>query len=178
MDDEEKLSLVNDSDQVIGEILRGDIGTLTVGGGRYVRAVNAFIVRDDGKIWTPVRALHKKYAPGGIDYSVGAHVQAGEEYIDSLVREFSEEAGIAVTPDQCVEIIYNTPFSMKTEAVYFNKLYVVKTDQQPVLSDEHTSGSFLEISEIIDTVNKGANCKGSYLEDLATFNNYIKEQAE
>lgn len=178
MDSEEVLSLVNKNDQIIGTILRGDIKNLAPSGGKYIRAVNAFIVRSDGKIWVPIRSTHKKLAPGGLDYSVGAHLQAGEDYIDSLIREFQEEAGFTVTANQCIEIAYNTPFTMAINTIYFNKLYIVKTNEKPVLSDEHTSGRFLSINEAIEKIEGGATTKGYYREDLKFTQDYLNKEAK
>lgn len=176
MDTDEILQLVDDNDQVIGTIPRGDVRNLTAYGGKYIRTVNAFIVRSDGKIWVPVRSIHKKIAPGGLDYSVGAHVQAGESYIDSLVREFQEEAGIAIDESQCIEIAYDKPSAFGTDTIYFDKLYLVKTDKQPLLSDEHTSGSFMNITEAIDKTREGMPVKDHYLQYLIIAQEYLGEK--
>lgn len=179
-DDIEVLSLVDRHDTVVGTILRSETGSITPQDALYIRAVNAFLVRDDHKIWIPTRALHKKIAPGGIDYSVGAHVQAGEDYTDALIREFLEEAGIAISLDECVEIAYNTPDSMGHNALYFNKLYIVQSSEHPTLSEEHTSGEFMNIDEIIKKVEYGAITKDHYLKDLHAVKSYLHnvEQTE
>lgn len=174
METDEILPLVDSRDQVIGTISRNDTDTLTASEGKHIRAVNAFIVRSDDTIWTPIRSLHKKIAPGGLDYSVGAHVQAGESYIEALTREFQEEAGMTITPEQCVEIAYHTPESISPDAIYFNRLYIIRTDEQPRLSNEHTDGSFLPIQDIMARVQSGAVVKGNYLNDLRVLSDYLQ----
>lgn len=177
MDEAEKLVLVNSDDRPIGEILRGDTSQLTLHGDRYIRVVNAFIVRGDGKIWVPTRSTHKKLAPGGLDYSVGAHVGAGEEYLEALIREFNEEAGLVISASDCTEIAYSTPLSSIPPSIYFNKLFIVKTDKQPVLSDEHTAGEFLDIDTAIAKVEGGAIAKNHYLSDLFVLRQYLQKQS-
>lgn len=176
MDETEQLTLVNDRDQPIGTIDRKDISQLTPLAGPYIRAVNAFIIRADGKIWTPTRSMHKKMAPGGLDYSVGAHVGAGEGYLDALVREFSEEAGLKIDPSDCTEVAYNTPSTETHQSIYFSKLFVYRTDQQPTLSDEHVGGEFLDLDTIIGRIIDGAVVKGRYLEDLKILRSYTDKE--
>lgn len=173
-DDIEVLSLVDQHDTVVGTILRSETDSITPKDALYIRCVNAFLVRDDHKIWIPTRALHKKIAPDGIDYSVGAHVKAGEDYTDALMREFLEEAGINVSLNDCVEIAYNTPDSIGNNTLYFNKLYIVQSSEHPTLSKEHTSGEFMNIDEIINKVEYGAVTKHHYLEDLLVLQSYLR----
>lgn len=173
-DDVEVLSLVDKDDVVIGAVLRGEINNIKPQGTQYIRAVNAFLVREDNRIWVPTRGLHKKLAPGGLDYSVGAHVQAGEEYTDALIREFLEEAGITISLDECVEIAYNTPESMGEDTIYFNKVYIIRSTEQPILSEEHSGGEFMDIDEIIKRVQDGAITKHHFLEDLLVVKNYLR----
>lgn len=178
MGDAETLILVDSDDHPIGEILRGDTSQLTLDGGRYIRAVNAFIVRDDGKIWVPTRSTHKKIAPGGLDYSVGAHVGLGEDYREALIREFDEEAGLVVSAFDCTEIAYSTPLSSTPPSIYFYKLFVVKTGKLPTLSDEHTAGGFLDIETAIAKVENGAAAKDHYLNDLLALRNYLQKDKD
>lgn len=175
MEADEILPLVDGRDQVIGTISRNDTDTLTASEGKYIRAVNAFIVRSDDTIWTPIRSLHKKIAPGGLDYSVGAHVQTGESYVEALMREFQEEAGMTISPEQCVEIAYHTPNSISPDTIYFNRLYIMRTNQQPRLSNEHTDGSFLPIQDIMAKVQNGAVVKSGYSKDLRVLSDYLQD---
>lgn len=174
MDDAEILALVDQDDNVRGSIARGEISNLKPGEGSYIRAVNAFIVRSDNKIWVPIRSPHKKLAPNGLDYSIGAHVQAGEDYLESSVRESAEEASLTVDPSSFEQIAYNKPAS--TGTIYFSKLYVIHTDVQPIISDEHVSGSFLNIEEVIQQISDGVVTKFNYLEDIRVLQNYLNSR--
>lgn len=169
-DSEEILALVNEDDVVIGEIRRGDIKNLVPGGGRNVRAADIFIVRSDNKVWVPVRGMHKSIAPGGLDFSVGGHVASGDNYELTAVRELEEEAGLDVDPSQ-LELIET--FRPTTEHCYFSRLYLLRTDSDPRLSDEHTSGSWMSIDELQHTLEAGTPAKASLLPNLLLLKEYL-----
>ena len=168
MDDEEILDLVDDNDQVIGQIKRGDMRTLTPDGGRYVRAADIFIMRSDGKVWVPVRSLHKTLAPGGLDFSVGGHVTTGDSYETTALRELQEEAGIETSADN-LELIANMP----PTRTHISRLYLLRTDQEPRLSDEHTSGSWMSIDELKEKLAQGIPAKESLLPKLLLLKEYL-----
>lgn len=173
MDDQEILTLVDENDHTIGTIARSEVSTMPPH--TYIRAVNAFIINKDGLVWTPIRNPHKKLAPNGLDYSVGAHIAAGEEYEEALVREFAEEAGMKIAVGQCREIAYNLPAD--TDSGYFNRLYVLRTDTLPSLSSEHVSGSSLPIDELIKKIEDGAITKDGYLADLQVLKEYLTKES-
>jgi isopentenyldiphosphate isomerase len=78
IDDSELLDLVDKDDKVIDTILRGDtVGSKHKG---YLRAAELLIINDKGQLWIPRRQLHKKLAPGGLDYSAAGHVASGDDY--------------------------------------------------------------------------------------------------
>jgi isopentenyldiphosphate isomerase len=91
------LDLVNDKNEVIGEVSRGDMVKMGYNNpDGYIRFANGFIAKKSGEIWVPVRGRHKKIAPGGYDFSVAVHVLSGETYEHAITRAFDEEAGMKV----------------------------------------------------------------------------------
>ena len=60
----------------------------------FLRAAEAFIQNREGKLWIPTRKLHKRIAPGGLDYSMGEHVKAGEDYLQVVIGGFQEELNL------------------------------------------------------------------------------------
>lgn len=170
MDSEEILDLVDGNDQVIGQIKRGDVSKLTPGGGKYVRAVDVFIMHEDGRIWVPVRSAKKSIAPGGLDYSVGGHVPSGESYEAAVVRELQEETGID-TAAESLELIGIVP----PDRWHFSHLYLLRSDQEPRLSDEHTSGNWMMPGELQDKLENGAPAKESLLANLKRLQQYLDE---
>ena len=168
MESEEILDLVDDNDSVIGQIKRGDMRTLVPMGGKYVRASDIFVMRSDGKIWAPVRSMHKNIAPGGLDFSVGGHVASGETYEQTAARELGEEAGMTIDPSD-LELIAIIP----PNAVHYSRLYLLRTDNSPRLSDEHTSGSWMTIDELQDALESGISAKESLLPKLQLLKKYL-----
>lgn len=95
----EIIDLVDINDQVIGQIERDNsINNKEVHGG-YIRVIDCFIVSSQGELWVPKRTADKEIAPSGLDFSVGEHVQAGEDYMDAVVRGFKEELGFEPNPE-------------------------------------------------------------------------------
>ena len=94
---DELLNIVNEHDKVIGTILRGDYQRLVKQKLGYLRAVDIFMVNDQGQLWIPRRAAHKHIAPNGLDYSAGGHVSAGETYLEACLHEIQEELGLKVS---------------------------------------------------------------------------------
>lgn len=168
MDSEEILELVDQSDMVIGRIRRGDISTLVPGDGKYVRSADIFIIRPDGAIWVPVRSMKKSIAPGGLDYSVGGHVPTGETYELAAQRELKEEANIIANAED-LELVAIIP----PEQCYFSHLYLLRTRQQPQLSDEHTDGSWMPPQELHDKLTSGVRAKESLLPNLKRLQAYL-----
>lgn len=169
----EILTLVNDKDEVIGSIPRQDIDKLKDITNKYIRVVNAFIVRSDNKVWVPTRSTQKRIAPGGLDYSIAGHVETGEDYNDALLRELSEEAGIKGSAEDFVEIAhYKTNGSFSN---FFCKLFIINTNVTPTLSNEHTHGEFMTIGELLLSIKSGAPIKNGFEGDVAVLANFQKE---
>lgn len=167
-EDEEILDLVNEHDEVIGQIKRSETSTLIDDGDTYVRAVNVFIVRADGRIWVPVRSMHKLIAPGGVDYSTGGHVAAEESYVDAAVREIREETRLTISPDD-LELIARIPPAYS----YFTHLFLLRSDVSPQLSDEHTSGSWLSVNELLAQLDAGVPAKMMLHSDVKRLKEYL-----
>src|SRR5690606_19216830 len=138
----------------------------------------AFIIRGDGRLSPPTRSMHKKMAPGAADQSVGARLAAGESYFDARVGARSEEAGLKVDPADCTGGEYNAPSTATPQSIYFSKLFVYRSDQQPTLSDEHVGGEFLDLDTIIVRIIDGAVVKGRYLEDLKILRSYTDKEKQ
>lgn len=168
---EEILDLVDNDDQVIGQIKRTDVNTLTPGNGKYVRASDIFIMNTEGKVWVPVRGIHKSIAPGGLDFSVGGHVASGETYEATAIRELQEEAGLDVSEDE-LELIATIP----PDARHYSRLYILRTDAQPMLSDEHTSGSWMTIDDLQKALELGTPAKDSLRPKLELLKAYLSNK--
>ena len=66
----------------------------------YHLTVLGVVRRTDGKYLITQRVMTKAWAPGWWEVSGGA-AQAGESSEDAVIREVTEETGLAVTKNQC-----------------------------------------------------------------------------
>lgn len=125
----EVFDLINDDDQVIGQVSRDDAhqdATLTH------RAVHFTLVDPiNHTVMVTRRALSKKH-DGGILCVLGEHVQAGESYEHAVVRGADEELGFYAT---VVEKVGEHVFSGDTftERV---KMYLIVCDQHAKLTPD------------------------------------------
>lgn len=122
--------------------------------GQQTISVCAFIHHDfDGfnKVFLAKRAATKKFLPGKLEMP-GGHVDFGEELIDGLARELSEEFAM--------EISIGDPFSAFTyenyvkgshtvEVVYFAK-FIGPLDKIRINPEDHSSCEWLSLEDALD----------------------------
>lgn len=85
-----KLNIVDEDDQVIGEETRENIHK----NGLLHREIHVWIFNDKGEILFQKRSENKDVFPGLLDASVGGHVEIGDTYDETAVKELEEETGI------------------------------------------------------------------------------------
>jgi len=88
----EILDLVDEHDQIIGQLPRSEVYAR---GLSNFRTINGFIRNSNNQLWIPRRTNHKRIFPGGLDIGVAGHVEAGETYLQSFLRECEEEIHIS-----------------------------------------------------------------------------------
>ena len=163
--DDELLDLVDINDSVTGTILRSEYDRLVREKLGYIRAVEMVIQNDKGEIWIPTRTMHKRIAPGGLDYSMGGHVSAGESYEESALREIQEELNLTLSAS---DLIFIKKFS-PSEMPYFRVLYVYKSNDAPIYnSDDFSSAEWLAPKAVIDLIDAGVPAKTSMRETILT----------
>jgi isopentenyl-diphosphate delta-isomerase type 1 len=104
---EEFFDVVNNRDEVIGRKPRREVHRL----GLLHRAVHVLVFNSSGRIFLQKRSMKKDRQPGLWDSSASGHVDSGEDYDSTAVRELGEEIGLRVnTPlerlfkiDACAE---------------------------------------------------------------------------
>lgn len=161
--EDELLDLVNDRDETIGTILRSEYDRMVREKLGYIRAVEMFIQNDEGKLWIPTRTAHKKIAPNGLDYSMGGHVGAGEDYMTSALREIQEELNLDLRP---TDLRFVKKFS-PTELAYFRCLYVYRSNQAPGYNpDDFVGAEWLAPEEVIARIDNGIPAKTSLRETV------------
>jgi isopentenyldiphosphate isomerase len=90
---EEFFDVVNERDEVVGRATRREVHSR----GLWHRAVHILAYNRAGEVFLQKRSLAKDMAPGLWDSSCSGHVEAGEDYDQSAVRELEEELGVRLS---------------------------------------------------------------------------------
>ena len=99
---EEIFDVVNDRDEVFDRKPRGEVHRL----GLKHRAVHVLVFNSRGQIFLQKRSMKKDRHPGVWDSSASGHVDSGEDYDATTVREVREEIGLHLceTPKRLFKI--------------------------------------------------------------------------
>lgn len=87
------------------------------------RTTHIWIARKSGERWQVLlqkRAMTKDSFPGRYDTSSAGHIQAGDEPLDSAIRELKEELGITAFPEQ---LKFAGTFRIQYEKEFHNKMF-------------------------------------------------------
>ena len=83
--------IVDEEDKIIGKISSQKLSTVKPS---QLRFINIVLINDKGEILVPKRSSNRNLFPNCYDFSVGGHVNSGEEYEEAAYRELREELGI------------------------------------------------------------------------------------
>jgi isopentenyl-diphosphate delta-isomerase type 1 len=99
---EDIFDIVNERDEVIGRALRSEVHAR----GLLHRAVHVLVFNSRGEIFLQKRSIKKDRQPGVWDSSCSGHVDSGEDYDETAVRELGEEIGLhlAAPPQRLFKI--------------------------------------------------------------------------
>src|SRR5262245_62127339 len=87
---EEIFDVVNERDEVVGRQTRREVHRL----GLMHRAVHVLVFNSQGEVFLQKRSMKKDRQPGLWDSSASGHVDSGEDYDTTAVREVWEEIGL------------------------------------------------------------------------------------
>ncbi len=93
MSAEEIFDVVNERDEVIGQETRAEVHRK----GLLHRAVHILVFNSEGRVFLQKRSQSKDTHPGRWDSSTSGHVDSGEDYDESAIRELGEEIGLFVS---------------------------------------------------------------------------------
>lgn len=162
-DEDELLDLVDENDQVVGTILRKDTTDSKHEG--YLRAAELLIINHKGQLWIPRRQMHKKLAPGGLDYSAAGHVASGDDYAVTLMREVQEELNLELDESK-LEFLHK--FAPRPELPpYFRAVYLYHSNEVPNFNhDDFSEYYWLTPQELLDKLEAGEPAKQSLKETI------------
>jgi isopentenyl-diphosphate delta-isomerase type 1 len=90
---EDIFDIVNERDEVIGRERRSVVHAR----GLLHRAVHVLVFNSRGEIFLQKRSMKKDRQPGVWDSSCSGHVDSGEDYNQTALRELGEEIGLHLT---------------------------------------------------------------------------------
>lgn len=158
MSNDELLDLVDENDEVIGTIWRSQYDRLISEKLGFIRSADAFIQNSEGKIWVPRRTADKRIAPNGLDFSVGGHVESGDSYDLTIIREAEEEVGLKFDPKKLTKLTK----LRHDELGYFQQIYLYLTDEEPVINpSDFVSAEWLRPEELLAKLDAGEEAKGN-----------------
>ncbi len=147
---DELLSVVDENDTVIDNRPRHEIHAL----GLMHRAVHILVFNDKQQLFLQKRSMNKDLNKGLWDTSAAGHVDIGEDYLPSAIREAQEELGISIqnslvplfklpaTPQLGMEFVqvyrcqHNGPFVLAAEEIDEGAWYAQTDISRRVTSDD------------------------------------------
>lgn len=152
-DYQEKLDIVDENDNIIGQDTRENIHQK----GLLHRDVHVIIYNCKDGILFQRRSINVDTYPNLLDISVGGHVDLGETYDRSAIRELEEETGIRADIKDLSfikkRLSKSNDFFTKRINNKFQAIYSYKLKQSDILKlkrDKATSLEFWSIDEIFD----------------------------
>ena len=140
--DREWFDVVNERDEVIGRELRHIVHAK----GLWHRAVYILVFNAAGELFLQKRSMIKDSSPGLWTVSCSGHVDAGEDYDTSAIRELSEELGwvVSTAPDRWMRVEASA-----TTGWEFLWVYRLKAEGPFTLHPEEIeSGEWLALDEL------------------------------
>jgi isopentenyl-diphosphate delta-isomerase len=109
---EDIFDIVNEHDKVIGRAPRSEVHAR----GLLHRAVHVLVFNSRGEIFLQKRSMKKDRQPGVWDSSCSGHVDSGEDYDQTAVRELREEIGLSLSAPP--QRLYKIDACFKTDAEF------------------------------------------------------------
>ena len=97
----QELNIVDENDNILGKDTRENIHK----NGLLHREIHVWIYNDKEEMLFQRRAKNKDTYPDLLDASVGGHVEIGDDYITTAIKELEEETGIKA---EAKDLIYIT----------------------------------------------------------------------
>lgn len=94
----ETLNIVNENDEIIGEETRENIHK----NGLLHREIHVYFITPNKEIVFQHRAKDKDTYPDLLDATVGGHVEIGDSYEKTAIKEAEEETGISINASDLI----------------------------------------------------------------------------
>jgi len=165
-DYQEKLDIVDENDNIIGEDTRENVHKK----GLLHREIHVWIYNDKGEILFQKRSHNKDTFPGLLDVSVGGHVERGETYEQAAVAELEEETGLKASKDDLyfIKKVRRKAFDESTRMTnnVFRMIYAYKYDGTQKLRLEKGKADNLEFWPFSKLLNPTEEDKKKFIPSL------------
>ena len=136
----EILDVVDENDNVIGKVTREEVHKNKL----IHRSVMFFILDKDGRVFVSQRTKEKDMFPEYWSITLGGHVNSGETYEETVVREAWEEAKIKEKPFLITSLKKRIPEEKENSMIYG----FVTDQKQKLEKKELKQGKFMTLKEI------------------------------
>ncbi len=100
MTDQPNINVVDEHGNILGEDSRANVHAQ----GLLHQEIHVWFYTPDGKIIFQHRAKDKDTFPDLLDATVGGHVENGDDYVTTAVKEIEEETGLKVSSEKLMHI--------------------------------------------------------------------------
>lgn len=138
----ELLSVVDENDSVIDTCPRHVIHAT----GLKHRAVHILVFNEQGQLFLQKRSMKKDLNGGLWDTSAAGHVDAGEDYDVSAVREIEEELGISTAHE--LEPLFKLPATAAIGMEFIQVYRCIHNGPFVLAADEIDEGDWFSVAEI------------------------------
>lgn len=129
--------------------------------GDWHRAVDVFVVKGD-EVLLQKRCATKDSYPDTWDLSCGGHITAGEDSLETAVRELEEELGLKARPEE-LEFVGSFKASARPAPDFvnnsFNDMYILRTEAEiselRFQEEEISALKYVPIREFREMVRRG-----------------------
>ncbi|MBL6986382.1 MAG: NUDIX domain-containing protein [Methylobacter sp.] len=142
----ELLSVVDENDHIIDTCPRHIIHAA----GLRHRAVHILIFNEQGQLFLQKRSMQKDLNGGLWDTSAAGHVDSGEEYYVSAVREITEELGIHIT--HTLEPLFKLPATAAVGMEFIQVYRCIHNGPFVLAVDEIDEGDWFNIADISERI--------------------------
>jgi isopentenyl-diphosphate delta-isomerase len=145
---QEIFDIVDIEDNVIGQATRKECNSDP---GLIHRAVFVLIFNDQGQILWQKRSHTKDVSPGEWVTSVSGHVNAGESYEQTAIRESREEVGIEIPLEFLGKFLHRYPNENEYSAIY----RAFSSGPFDHNREEISALQFMRLADILDREREG-----------------------
>ena len=138
----ELLSVVDENDHVIKTLPRDEIHA----SGLRHRAVHILVFNQLGELFLQKRSMKKDLNKGLWDTSAAGHVDVGEGYTVSAIRETEEELGISI--GDTLQALYKLSPTKKTGMEFIQVYQCVHNGPFILNAEEIDEGVWISVNEI------------------------------